>query len=811
MSSIWQDIRFAARVLWKGRGFTAVAVMAVALGVGANTTMFSCVNALLLRPFSFSTTERAVMVWEKGVEGGFSHGSVAPANYLDWREQTKVFEELAAFNPQHFSLAEGDQPERIPGARVTPNLFRVLDVKAIRGRTFTDEEGEDGNNHVALIKESLWQRRFNSDPGVVGKVVRLDGANYTVVGVMSKDFEYPINASEIWTPLAFTAEEARNRGNHSYQVVGLLKPNASIEQADSEVRAVAERNRKLFPETNGGRTGFVESLTDSYTRGPKPYLIILMGAVGFVLLIACANVANLLLVRASSRQRELAVRAALGASRWRLVRQLLTESLLLALLGGALGLLMSVWGLDFMSKGLPPTFTKFIPGWKNMRIDTTVLLFTFAASVLTGFVFGIIPALQATRTNLNESLKEGGQKGAAGGLRRNRMRSLLVVAEVALSLVLLVGAGLMVRSFAEMMRADLGFKPRGVLSLVMSLPEAAYREPQQRITFYEQLTERTRAIPGVRDAAAINFIPVSREGTSSSTFTVEGQPAPEKGHEPFADYLVITPNYFEAAGTPILRGRAFTTADDERAPKVCIVTNSLARRYFPDGDAVGHRLLVSKREGPWEIVGVVADIKNEDLEEQPEWGFYRPLRQEPWHTMGLIVRGDEGADAATLAPAVRNEVRALDKDLPVYSVRTLEDIVGEAASAKRLAMLMMAFFGVGALVLAAVGLYSVMSYTVAQRTHEIGIRMALGAQGRDILRLVLSQGLLLTLTGLGIGGAIAFWMTSYMASILYHGSANDPLVFIGVAVVLAVAALLACFIPARRATKVDPMIALRYE
>jgi putative ABC transport system permease protein len=807
---LWQDIRFAARVLWKSRGFTAVAVAAVALGVGANTTIFSCVNALLLHPFSYSTTERAVMVWEKGVDGGFSRGSVAPANYLDWREQTKVFEELAAFNPQPFSLNEGDQPERISGAEVTPNLFRVLDVKAMRGRTFTDEEGQQGHEGVAIIKQSLWQRRFNSDPEIVGKTVRLDERNYTVVGVMPQDFEYPLNGSEVWTPLAFSPEEQKNRFNHSFQTVGLLKPGATVAQADAEVRAVSERDRQLFPETNGGRTSFVETLTDAYTRGPRPYLVILMGAVGFVLLIACANVANLLLVRASGRQRELAVRAALGASRWRLVRQLLTESLLLALLGGALGLLISVWGLDFISKGLPPTFIQFIPGWKNMRIDTTVLLFTFGASLLTGFVFGIIPALQATRTNLNESLKEGGQKGAAGGIRRNRMRSLLVVAEVALSLVLLVGAGLMVRSFVEMMHADLGIRPQGVLTMEMSLPRDAYPENQQRISFYEQLVERTRAVAGVHDAAVINFIPMRRSGTTSSTFTVEGQPAPEKGHEPFANYLVVTPNYFETAGTPILRGRGFNASDDEKSQKVCIVTESLARRFFPAGDAVGHGLVLSKKEAPLEIVGVAADTKNEDLEEQPEWGMYRPLRQDPWHDMGLVVRG-EGADAAALAPAVRNEVHALDRDLPVYNVRTLEDIVDEAASAKRLAMLMMAFFGLGALALAGVGLYSVMSYTVAQRTHEIGIRMALGAQARDILRLVLSQGLVLTLVGLGLGGGIAFWMTQYMASILYHGTASDPLVFIGVAVVLAVAALLACFIPARRATKVDPMVALRYE
>ena len=811
MGNIWQDIRFAARTLWKNRGFTAVAVMAVALGVGTNTMIFSCVNALLLRPFAYTTTERAVMVWEKGIDGSFQRGWVAPANYFDWRDQTKVFQELAAYNQQHFSLNEGDQPERVPGARVTPNLFRVLAVGAERGRTFSEEEGQDGRGQVAIIKHSLWQRRFASDPDVVGKTIRVDSKPYTIVGVMPQEFDFPLNASEIWLPRTFNPEEQKTRDNRYLQVVGLLKPGASAEGADAEVRAVAERAQQLYPDSNGGRTAFVETITSTFTRGPRPYLIIMMGAVGFVLLIACANVANLLLVRASARQRELAVRAALGASRWRLVRQLLTESLLLAILGGAAGLLISVWGLDFMSKALPPTFTQYIPGWKNLGIDRAVLLFTLGASVLTGIVFGIIPALQATRTNLNESLKEGGQKGAAGGVRRNRARSILVIAEVALSLILLVGAGLMVRSFVEMMSADLGLRPDGVLTAEMSLPRAAYPEKQQQINFYEQLTGRVKSLPGVRAAAAINFVPMSRGGTMSSNFTVEGLPEPPKGRKPYADYLVITPNYFETVGTDLLQGRGFTDADDERSRPVCIVTNALARHYFPEGDAVGHRLLVNEKDGPWEIVGVVSDVKNEDLEEGPEWGFYRPLRQEPWWTMALMVRADGDGDVTALVPAVRGEVRALDRDLPIYNVRTMRDIVDEAASAKRLAMMMMAFFALGALALAAVGLYSVMSYTVAQRTHEIGIRMALGAQGADILRLVLGQGLALVLIGLGLGLVGALAMTRFMASILYGITATDPLVFAGVAAVLAFAALLACLVPARRATRVDPMVALRYE
>jgi putative ABC transport system permease protein len=809
MLTLWQDLRFAARVLRKNPGFAAVAVLAVALGVGANTTIFSCLNALVLRPFSFPHTDRLVMVWERGADGSFPRGAVAPANYADWRDQTTAFAQLAAYSPQHYNLNEGEHPERVPGARVTPNFFAALGVPPMLGRTFSDDEGRPGGARVAVVKHDLWVRRFGADPALVGRDVRLDGRSYTVVGVMPPDCDFPQNGAEVWTPLALSPQEAASRGNHYLQVVGLLKEGVSTERAHAEAAAVSERLRATHPETNGGRVAFVETLIDSGTRGSRMHLKVMLGAVAFVLLLACANVANLLLVRGAARRRELAVRAALGASRARLVRQLLTESLLLALLGGALGLLLSVWGVEYISQGLPPALTQYIPGWKNLRVDSEVLAFTLAASVLTGVVFGIFPSLQATRTNLNESLKEGGKSGAGGGLRRNRARSTLVVFEVALSLVLLAGAGLMIRSFVNMLTADLGLRPDGVLTMELSLPREGYREEAQQVAFYERLIEGVAALPGVRAVGVVNSIPMSRSGAGSSNFSIVGRPPFPHDSEPYAEHRTVSPGYFAAAGAPVLRGRAFTDADDARAPRVVIVNEAFARAFFPEGDALGQRLVVHQEEGPLEIVGVVADTKNEDFNERPELGFYRPLRQDPWGSLGLLVRAE--GDPLALAGAVREQVRALDRELPVYNVRTLRDIADEAVSAQRLMVSMLTFFALGALVLAAVGLYAVMSYAVAQRTHEIGVRMALGAQGSDVMRMVLRQGSALALAGLGCGLAVSLGVTRVMSSILHGVSATDPLVFAFVAVVLGLAALLACYVPARRATRVDPMVALRHE
>ena len=648
MGTFWQDLRYGARMLRKNPGFTAVAVMALAIGIGANTVIFSCVNALLLRPFDFSTTDRLVMVWTQNLAVGAVRNSVSPGNFMGWREQSSVFEELVTYNQQHYNLTEGDQPERVSGARVTPNFFKALDARAERGRVFLPEEGEEGRNLVVLVKHSLWQRRFGSDPALVGKTISLDGKPHTVVGIMPQDFEFPMNGSELWAPFAFTPKEAANRSNNYLQVFGLLKPGVTPAQAQAEMKTIAERQQQQYPETNTGRTVFVETLTDSFSRGSRMYLIIMMWAVGFVLLIACANVANLLLVRGASRRKELAIRLALGAGRWRVICQLLTESVLLALLGGALGVFLSVWGIEFTSKGIPPTFTQYIPGWGKLGLDAEVLGFTLLASLVTGLVFGLAPALQVTRVNFNESLKEGG-KGSGGGGSRNRLRSVLVVTEVALSLVLLIGAGLMIRSFVELLRAVLGIRADNVLTLELTPSRDKYPEPQQRIEFYEQLLRRVGALPGVSAAAAVNFVPMDRGFSTSSNFKVVGQPDPPKGQEPYAEYRMVSPRYFEAIGTPLRQGRVFNEGDDEKSTRVVIVGESLARRFFPGGSAVGNHIVISDEDGPLEIVGVAADVKDEDIEEEAELGLYLPYRQDPWWRMALVIR--TAADAEGLAPA----------------------------------------------------------------------------------------------------------------------------------------------------------------
>jgi putative ABC transport system permease protein len=642
----------------------------------------------------------------------------------------------------------------------------------------------------------------------VGKTINLNRKQFTVVGVMPADFNYPYNGGEMWTPLLFDREEQKDRGDHYLRVIGLLKPGVSVAQAQAGMRSIAQRAQQQFPETNSGRDASVVTLTDDAVRGARTYVPIIMGAVVFVLLIACANVANLLLVRAASRQRETAVRLALGASRWRLIRQALTESALLGLLGGALGLLISIWAIAALARGIPEGFSRFIPGWGHLGINFTVLAFTFGLSMLAGMVAGLAPVWHSTRTNLNEAVKAGGRSDS-GTSSHNRLRSVLVVSEVALSLVLLIGAGLMVRSFVEMLRADLGIKPENVLALQISLPRDSYEDKSKKLAFYEQLLARVGVLPGVVKAGAVNIVPFS-SGDQSSTFQIIGRPPFPQGHEPDAQVRVTTPDYFDAIGTALRRGRLLNAQDDANATRVVLINEAFAKKFLPGEEPIDQRIDFGGGEKEVrEIIGVVADVKNDDLDEQPDPSVYLPYSQNVLPTMSLIIRATQ--DPTRLAPAVRSEVRAIDPSLSVSNVNTVSQMIDERISPKRLMTYILAVFALCALLLASVGIYGVMSYAVTQRTQEIGIRMALGARALDVLKLVVTNGMSLALIGVGIGLAGAFALTRLLASLLFHVTPTDAVTFAGVSISLIVVALLACYIPARRATKVDPLVALRYE
>jgi putative ABC transport system permease protein len=808
MDTLWNDIRHGVRGFLKQPGFTAVVVLTLALGIGSNTTIFSAVDALLLHPFSFPNQDRLVVVWDQNRTSGFARGSVAPGNFTDWRDQNQVAEQLVAIEQKSFDVSDGSHPERFAGYGVTQGFFDALGVKAARGRTLLPEDSEPGREQVVVLKHSFWQQHLAGDPEIVGKTITLNRKQFNVVGVMPADFNYPYNGGEMWTPLVFDRDEQKNRGSRYLRVIGLLKPGVSVAQAQADIGSIAQRAQQQFPETNSGRDANVETLTDDAVRGARTGVPIAMGAVVFVLLIACANVANLLLVRAASRQRETAVRLALGASRLRLLRQALTESALLGLLGGALGLLISIWAIAALARGIPEGFSRFIPGWGRLGINLTVLAFTFGLSMLAGMVAGLAPVWHSTRTNLNEALKAGGRSDAAMN-GQNRLKSVLIVSEVALSLVLLIGAGLMVRSFVEMMRADLGIKPENVLALQISLPRESYEDNSKKIAFYDQLLARVGVLPGVVKAGAINIVPFS-SNYQSSNFQIIGRPPFAKGQEPDAEVRVTTPDYFEAIGTGLRRGRLFNFQDDANATRVVLINEAFAKKFLPGEEPIGQRLNFGGGEKETqEIIGIVADVKNDDLDEAVEPIAYSPYAQHPWSNISLIIRGTQ--EPTRLASAVRSEVQALDPNLPVSNITPLDQMIYERTSPKRLMTYILAVFALIALLLASIGVYGVMSYAVTQRTQEIGVRMALGAQALDVLKLVVKHGMTMALVGVAIGLAGAYALTRLLANLLFKVTPTDLATFAVVTIALIVVALVACYIPARRATKVDPLVALRYE
>jgi putative ABC transport system permease protein len=814
METFWQDIRYGVRVLAKNKGFTFVAVVTLALGIGANTAIFSVVNELLLRPLPYRDPERLVMLWEVSPEGRHEN-TVSRANFSAWREQGQSFEGMAAFSDQRLSLTGGGEPEEVSVQLATPELFHILGVEPVLGRVLTEEDERDSGGVV--LSYGLWKRRYGGDPNILGQPVILNGGPVNVVGVLPAGFQWHIRQrsgtgrpAEIWAVLKIPKQGQEGSGNwrgRFLSVVGRLKPGVTAAQADAELKTIETRLGQDSPRFNKGYSAEVIPLRDQFVGNVRPALWILLGAVGFVLLIACANVANLLLSRAAAREKEIALRTALGARRSRIVRQLLTESLLLALLGSALGLALAWWGI----RALVAISPRDLVNLQGVGLNLTVLGWTLAVSLLTGLVFGVAPALEATRVDLNDTLKEGG-KGAGGQSARSRgLRSALVVAEVALALVLLASAGLMVKSFGRLRNINTGFDTDNVMTMVLRLPGAKYKEDAQYVNFFRQALERIRALPGVNSAGIVNYLPLYGGLGSATGFTIEGQPERPPGEGPSANVRVADSGYFGAMHIPLLRGRNFTDYEDAEARHVVVVSQSLADRYFPGGDALGKRILVVMSEEPslTEIVGVVGDVRYDSLTGEAEPTVYMPHPELTYAFMTLVIRTN--GDPAEITPAVRRELAAIDPDQPVSDVRTMNEVMADTVARARFNTLLLGLFAGLATLLAAVGIFGVMNYAVTLRTREIGLRMALGAQPGRVLMLVLRQGLLLTLVGIGVGLAGALALTRLMSGLLFGVGATDPATYASIVVLLAVVSLVACYIPARRATRVDPLIALRYE
>jgi putative ABC transport system permease protein len=807
LGDLSQDLRYGLRMLLKNPGFAVVAIVALALGIGANTAIFSVVNTVLLRPLPYKNPERLVMVWEENSKQGFPRDTPAAANYIDWRDQNHVFEAMAAMAEISFNLTGAGEPERIDGQRVSASLFRLLGVNPELGRTFLPEEDHPGGNHVVILSHALWQRRFGSDRAIVGRSINLDGQSFTVVGVMPRNFQFPNRTDQLWVPIAFSAKEAGERGNHYLQVIARMKPGVSLQQAQAEMTTIATRLQQQYPQTNTSIGAVITPLHEHVVGNIRSALLILLGAVAFVLLIACANVANLLLARAAVRQKEIALRLALGASRSRMTRQFLTESVLLSAFGGGFGLLLTIVGLDVLKRFIPPNISQV----QAIAIDTKVLSFTILVSVATGLLFGLAPAAQLANSDLNDTLKETGRDMAAGA-HGNRIRGFLIISEVAVSFLLLIGAGLLINSFIRLRHVDPGFRSENLLTMKIVLPETRYPDKQRRSLFYDELLRRVETLPGVASEAVATNLPLTSSGNSVG-IAIEGRADPAPDRVPIVIMRVISPSYFKTMTIPLLEGRVFTEADKADSPPAVVISETTARRFWPGESALGKHIKIGQSTSPqpWlTVVGVVKDVRQFELITEPKLQMYLPYQQigffEP---RALIIRTN--FDPLSLAGTVRQTVWEIDKNQPVSDISSMEDIVADSVARQRFSMLLLGIFAGLALLLAAVGIYGVMSYSVAQRTREIGIRMALGAQRSDVMRMTIGQGLRLVLMGVAIGLVGAFVLTRVMSTLLFGVSPTDPLTFITISTVLVSVALLASYLPALRATRVDPISALRYQ
>ena len=807
MNTLLQDLKYGLRQLHRNPGFTVVAIITLALGIGANTAIFSVVNAVLLRALPYKDAGQLVMIWETEPSApGQTFPDTGP-DFKDWMAQNKVFQGMAAGTIDNATLTSAGEPLKISGAEVWPGIFKMLGVEPHRGRTFASDESHPGHDHVVILTYGLWQRAFGGEPGVVGRKITMNGEAYNVIGIMPQSFRFPEiwgSKPEYWAPLNLGQPAWRkNRGSHWIWVMARLKPGVTLAQARAEMETLSTRIAHQYPTSNTGVIAKVHTLRGVLTRRVRPALLVLLAAVGFLLLIACVNVVNLLLARAIARQREIAVRLAVGSGRWRLVRQLLTESVLLFMIGGAAGLAIGATALRLLLHAAP---AGYIPNVMHVQLDSTVFIFIFLVAFLAGAVGGLIPALQSSRTDLQGTLKEGGRALSSS---HHRARSLLTTGEVALALVMLAGSGLAIRSLARLLGVHAGFDADHVLTVSLSLPQASYSKDAQVAAFYQHLLARIRALPGVVSAAAGSELPLF--GGRNGTVYTEGQPIPKsQWSSPLVEWNNITPDFFRTLHIPLLKGRDFTLADAQKSELVAIINETMARHFWPNQNAVGKRFSQGYEHPKWiTVVGVAGDVREFGLERPPIPEVYFPEYQSTRPGMALVLR--TATPPLNQVTAVRGALRSLDKDLPVYAVRDLAQLVSKSSAQQRFVALLLTLLAAVALVLAAIGIYGVVAYSAASRQHEIGIRMALGAEKRDVLIMVVRQGLKLALIGVAIGVGGALVLTRFLASLLYGVKATDPLTFIAVSLILIIVALAACYIPARRASKVDPMVALRYE
>jgi putative ABC transport system permease protein len=807
VETLWQDTRCALRSLSKSPGLTALLLLTLALGIGANSAIFSVVDAVLLRPLPYREPDRLVVISESNAPNDLaSRNAVAPGNFLDWREQNRVFEHIGAVSLPGFNITDSDRPERVLGAAITAGMLRMLGLQPQLGREIEPADDRPDAAPVVLISSSLWQRRFGGDPAIVGKTIHLGTIPATVIGILPAGLQFPQKDVDLWVPLEqnINGHDMHWRNSHYLDVYARLKPGVTLAQARAEMNQLAAEMKRAHPDTNSGAGTFIMPVQEDMVSDIRPALLTLLVAVGFVLLIACANVANLLLVRATGREKEMSIRLALGAGSFRLVRQMLTESVLLSVGGGAAGLLVASWAREALLALRPAS----LPQYNAIELDTRVLVFTLGLSIATGVLFGLVPALRAARSDLNLALR-GSSRSATAGAGAHRLRNVFVAGEIAVSLVLLVGAGLLIRSFVRLRNNELGFRTDHTVTARISIPSDKYTKSEQVTAFYDRLLSEVRARPGVETAGTISFLPLTGHNFDNS-FDIVGRPPHPTSQREYALIRMTDPQCFGVLGIPVLRGRNFDERDRAGAPRAVVISAFMARRYWPDSDPIGQHLVayMGDDQSPWEIVGIAGDVRTR-ISREPEPTIYFHYPQMPYRFMVVTVRTH--ANPQSMVESIRGAVRSVDPEQPLFQVRTLEELMSQTLVPWRFSMTLLGSFAALALILAAAGIYGVISHTVGQRTNEIGIRMALGAQPRDVLRLILRQGIGVALIGIAVGLGGAFYLTRFLQTQLYAVRPTDPLTFAAIPLVLLVVAFAASYIPARRATRVDPMVALRYE